>query len=248
LDGEPNFFYAALVIVVAVLGGLVAVKFLPPRLSGLVPPPLYVNVTNITGVGDRLLLSLNITQCHVKPKSATVLIELNGRAVEEASLSEVSCGSNNLTMGLSPYLVGKFAIVVVNLSLEGGRGYVLSYFLRYIYAAESFKIVNISLVNGTPVAYVSYITPFRTEVSLSDVVLINVNRSSTVFGFSCNSTRSAFVGPGTGYLALPLACNYENLDVLSPGDVYQVRGLIHVTYLTPYGNYSEGVGSLAYQR
>ena len=248
MDGESNFFYAALVIVVAVLGGLVAVKFLPPRLSGLTPPPFYTNVTNITGVGDRLLLSLSITQCRVKPESATVLIELNGRAVEEASLSEVSCGSNNLTMGLSPYLVGKFATVVVNLSLEGGRGYVLSYFLRYIHVAESFKIVNISLVNGTPVAYVSYTTSFRTEVSLSDVVLINFNRSSIVFGFSCNSTRSAFVGPGTGYLALPLACSYENLDVLNPGDVYQVRGLINVTYLTPYGNYSEEVGSLAYQR
>ena len=248
MDGEPSLLYAALVIVVAVLGGLTAVKFLPPRLFGPVPPPLYVNVTNITGVGDRLLLSLNITQCHVKPKGATVLIELNGRVIEEASLSEVSCGSNNLTMGLSPYLVGRSAIVVVNLSLEGGRGYVLSYFLRYIYAAESFKIVNISLVNGAPVAYVSYITPFRAEISLSDVVLINVNRSSTVFGFSCNSTRSAFVGPGTGYLALPLACSYENLDVLSPGDVYQVRGLINVTYFTPYGNYSEEVGSIAYQR
>jgi len=37
LDGELNLFYAALVIVVAVLGGLVAVKFLPPRLSGLTP-------------------------------------------------------------------------------------------------------------------------------------------------------------------------------------------------------------------
>ena len=154
MDGELNFFYAALVIVVAVLGGLVAVRFLPPRLSGLVPPPFYTNVTNITGVGDRLLLSLNITQCRVRPESATVLIELNGRAIEEASFSEVSCGSNNLTMGLSPYLVGRPAIVVVNLSLEGGRGYVLSYFLRYIYAAQSFKIVNISLVNGTPVAYV----------------------------------------------------------------------------------------------
>jgi len=248
LDGELSLFYAALVIVVAVLGGLVAVKFLPPRLSGLIPPPFYTNVTNITGVGDRLLLSLSITQCHVKPKSATVLIELNGRAIEEANLSEVGCGSNNLTMGLSPYLVGRPAIVVVNLSLEGGRGYVLSYFLRYIYAVESFKIVNISLVNGTPVAYVSYITPFRTKVSLSDVILGNVNRSSIVFGFSCSSTRSAVVGPGTGYLALPLACNYENLGVLSPGDVYQVRGLINVTYLTPYGNYSEEVGSLAYQR
>jgi hypothetical protein len=98
------------------------------------------------------------------------------------------------------------------------------------------------------VAYVSYITPFRAEVSLSDVILINVNRSSTVFGFSCNSTRSAFVGPGTGYLALPLACSYENLGVFSPGDVYQVRGLINVTYFTPYGNYSEEVGSIAYQR
>jgi len=248
LDGEPSLFYAALVIVVAVLGGLVAVKFLPPRLSGLVPPPLYVNVTNITGVGDRLLLSLNITQCRVKPEGATVLIELNGRAIEEASFSRVGCGPNNLTMGLSPYLVGKPATVVVNLSLEGGRGYVLSYFLRYIYAAESFKIINISLVNDSPVAYVSYITSFRAEVSLSDVVLINVNRSSTVFGFSCSSTRSAVVGPGTGYLALPLACSYENLDVLSPGDVYQVRGLINVTYFTPYGNYSEEMGSLAYQR
>ena len=248
MDGEPNFFYAALVIVVAVLGGLTAVKFLPPRLFGLVPPPFYTNVTNITGVGDRLLLSLNITQCRVRPESATVLIELNGRVIEEASLSKASCGSNNLTMDLSPYLVGKFAIVVVNLSLEGGRGYVLSYFLRYIYVAESFKIVNISLVNGTPVAYVSYTTPFWTEVSLSDVILINFNRSSIVFGFSCNSTRNAFVGPGTGYLALPLACSYENLDVLSPGDVYQVRGLINVTYFTPYGNYSEEVGSIAYQR
>jgi hypothetical protein len=117
MDGEPRFFYVTLIIVIAVLGGLAAVKYFPPRLSGLVPPPLYVNLTNVSAQGDRLTISLNVSRCLIKPDAITVLLLLNDKVVEEASLSSPSCGANNLTMYLSPYLVNRFAMIVVNASL-----------------------------------------------------------------------------------------------------------------------------------
>jgi len=162
MDGEPRLFYATLIIVIAVLGGLAAVKYFPPRLSGLVPPPLYVNLTNVSAQGDRLTISLNVSRCLIKPDAITVLLLLNDKVVEEASLSSPSCGANNLTVYLSPYLVNRFATIAVNASLSG-KGYVLAYFGRLIEAPEVFRFVNVSFVNGTPLVAVYYDFPYSLQ-------------------------------------------------------------------------------------
>jgi hypothetical protein len=240
MDGEPRLFYATLIIVIAVLGGLAAVKYFPPRLSGLVPPPLYVNLTNVSAQGDRLTISLNVSRCLIKPDAITVLLLLNDKVVEEASLSSPSCGANNLTVYLSPYLVGRYAAIEVNATL-GGRGYVLAYFVRLIEAPEVFRFVNVSFVNGTPLVAVYYDFPYTFNLSVLELQDINSNNSALIL-YNCNSTRPIHAEAGEGYLLVPLRCSYVNIRGMTPGAVYSLRGAVYVTYYTPYGNFSYEVG------
>jgi len=240
MDGEPRLFYATLIIVIAVVGGLAAVKYFPPRLSGLVPPPLYVNLTNVSAQGDRLTISLNVSRCLIKPDAITVLLLLNDKVVEEASLSSPSCGANNLTVYLSPYLVNRFAMIAVNASLSG-KGYVLAYFGRLIEAPEVFRFVNVSFINGTPLVTVYYDFPYSFNLSVLELQDINSNNSALIL-YNCNSTGPIHAEAGEGYLLVPLRCSYVNIRGMTPGAVYSLRGAVYVTYYTPYGNFSYEVG------
>lgn len=243
-ESSLNYVYAAVVILVSVLGALVVLKYLGPLGRPLPKPPFNVSLDNVSGVGDRLYVNLTISDCQVRPLAGSVEVYLGDRPVEYGSFN-ATCGLNTVVLPLQPQLVGAVARFAVNVSL-GDRGYVISYFERLVTAAMSVRPVNIIFEDGRPFLALSYVSPFPIVVSVSQVTYINYNLSVLVLS-GCSSPReSAPAGQGTVELPL-LNCTYKNLRALAPGDVYQVRALANVTYLSPYGNTTQEVGLLGYQ-
>jgi hypothetical protein len=243
-NDDINAVYAAVAIAVAVLGALVVLKYMGPLGRPLPEPPFRVSLVNVSGVGDMLYVNLTISDCVVRPSGGEVEVYLGDSLMGYGSFN-ATCGPNVVVFPLQPRLVGADARFVVNVSI-GDRGYVLSYFERLVTAAMSLRPLNVTFEDDGEFLFLSYVSPFPLEVSASQVTYINYNTSVLVLS-GCNTTRAlAPAGQGTVKLQL-LNCSYEDLSALRPGDVYQVRALANVTYLSPYGNVTQGVGLLGYQ-
>ncbi|ADL19102.1 hypothetical protein ASAC_0696 [Acidilobus saccharovorans 345-15] len=243
-NDEVNYAYAAVVIVVSVLGALVVLRYLGPLGRPLPEPPFNVSLVNVSGVGDRLYVNITISDCRVRPLGGSVEVYLGDRVVGYSTFN-ATCGINTVSLPLQPQLVGSEARFAVNVSL-GDRGYVISYFERLVTAVMSLRPVNVTFEDGEPLLFLSYVSPFPVMISAGQVTYINYNLSALALSGCVTPRALAPAGQGTVKLQL-LNCSYEDLSALRPGDVYQIRALANVTYISPYGNVTQEVGLLGYQ-
>lgn len=233
----------ALLVLFAVAGSVAAaatfVRLPPPAPKA--PPPLNVSRPSVDVEGTLVVVSFNLTSCRVPPTVVRVeVMALNRSKVISSAPAGSGCGSFEAEMPASPYEVLHPAVYVVNASLPGSS-YVVGYFVERANVTYSFEFANISYVNGTPVLTLRYTAPFRANISVRALYVID-GYNDALAAADCSSTSPALAPPAAnGTVSLPLSCTYVNPAEFARHVYFDYRGAVVATYFTPGGNFTQEV-------
>ena len=238
--GRELLFAVAFVLLGSLAAALAILRY--PPVPASVPPPLEITRPKITALGPELVLSFNLTACSAVPRSVRVeAFALNGTGPLLEAMTGGRCGPYNLTFPARPYLLLSPALYLINVSLGGGS-YVYGYFEEAANLTYSFRFAGISYANGTVYVTVNYTVPFRANLTVSRLIVID-DDDQAIVAAGCNGSANVTVYPAVnGSVAVPLSCSYVNAAEFGKRVVYDFRGAVVATFFTPGGSFTQEVG------